>query len=67
MGKFDTISDEGIFLGYSSRSKAYRVFNLTTSTVMELANVVVDGAGPIHDDSDECDTSSPMLEMSEIK
>ena len=27
LGKFDSQSDEGIFLGYSERSKAYRVFN----------------------------------------
>ena len=27
LGKFDTKSDEGIFLGYFSNSKAYRVFN----------------------------------------
>jgi len=26
--KFDTKNDEGIFLGYSSYSKAYRVYNL---------------------------------------
>ena len=42
MGKFDTNSDEGIFLGYSSSSKAYRVFNKTTSKVMETMNVVID-------------------------
>ena len=27
VGKFDSQSDEGIFLGYSSTSKAYRVYN----------------------------------------
>jgi hypothetical protein len=27
LGKFDTKSDEGIFLGYSTNSRAYRVFN----------------------------------------
>ena len=32
---------------------------------MESANVVVDDAGPTHDDSDECDTSPPMLVMTE--
>ena len=30
LGKFDSQSDEGIFLGYSERSKAYRVFNKST-------------------------------------
>ena len=42
MGKFDSRSDEGIFLGYSSTSKAYRVFNKRTLKVMETVNVVID-------------------------
>ena len=33
LGKFDATSDEGIFLGYSSISKAYRVFNKTLDIV----------------------------------
>jgi hypothetical protein len=28
IGKFDVRSDEGIFLGYSTKSKAYRCFNI---------------------------------------
>jgi hypothetical protein len=39
---FDSKSDEGIFLGYSINSRAYRVFNKRTETVMESINVVVD-------------------------
>jgi hypothetical protein len=42
LGKFDTKSDEGIFLGYSTNSRAYRVFNKRTETMMESINVVVD-------------------------
>ena len=42
MGKFDTRSDERIFLGYSSTSKAYRVYNKRTTKVMETVNVVID-------------------------
>ena len=42
MGKFDSQSDEGIFLGYSSTSKAYRVYNQRTKKVMETVNVVID-------------------------
>jgi len=42
LGKFDPKSDEGIFLGYSTNSRAYRVFNKRTETVMESINVVVD-------------------------
>jgi hypothetical protein len=40
LGKFDSKSDEGIFLGYSTNSRAYRVFNKRTETVMESINVV---------------------------
>jgi len=42
LGKFDPKSDEGIFLGYSTNSRAYRVFNKRTETVMESINVVID-------------------------
>ena len=42
VGEFDFQSDEGIFLGYSSTSKAYRVYNKRTMKVMETVNVVID-------------------------
>ncbi len=41
LGKFDSKSDEGIFLGYSTRSKAYRVFNKRTSSMEESINVII--------------------------
>ena len=44
MSKFDSRSDEGIFLGYSMISKAYRVYNLRKSSVMDSVNVAVDDA-----------------------
>ena len=40
MGKFDAKSDEGIFLGYSSQSKAYKVLNKKTNRVEESVHVV---------------------------
>ena len=43
-GKFDAKSDEGIFLGYSTTSRAYRVFNKRTKTVMKSINVKIDDA-----------------------
>ena len=42
VGKFDSRSDEGIFLGYSSTSKAYQVYNKRTMKVMKVVNVVID-------------------------
>ena len=44
LGKFDTKSDKGIFLGYSTTSRAYRVFNKRTKTVVESINVEIDDA-----------------------
>ena len=35
LGKFDPKSDKAIFLGYSSSSKVYRVYNVRTSVVEE--------------------------------
>lgn len=45
IGKFDSRSDIGIFLGYSSSSRAYRVFNKRTLVVEESANVTFDEIG----------------------
>jgi len=42
--KMDPKSDEGIFLGYSTNSRAYIVFNTRAKDVMESINVVIDGA-----------------------
>ena len=44
LGKFDAKSDEGIFLGYSTTSRAYRIFNKRTKAVMESINVEIDDA-----------------------
>uniref|UniRef100_A0A2N9HLR4 CCHC-type domain-containing protein n=1 Tax=Fagus sylvatica TaxID=28930 RepID=A0A2N9HLR4_FAGSY len=48
LGKFDAKSDEGIFLGYSLNSKAYRVFNKRTMVVDESMHVVFDETNPFH-------------------
>ena len=42
LGKFDAKNDEGIFLGYSTNSRAYRVYSKCTKTMMESINVVID-------------------------
>ena len=43
--KFNGKSDEGIFLGYSLNSRAYKVYNKRTNSVMDSVNVVVDDQG----------------------
>ena len=42
LGKFDRKSDEAIFLGYSSYSKAYKVFNKWTLCVEKSVHVLFD-------------------------
>ena len=67
---FDAKSDKGYFLGYSSTSRAYRVYNLRTKTVMELSNVVIndevcsevesENIAPVQDKLVENDDSLPI-------
>jgi hypothetical protein len=42
MRKMDAKIDEGIFLGYSTNSRSYRVYNSKIQVVMESINVVID-------------------------
>ena len=41
-GKLDAKGEEGIFLGYSTRSKSYKCLNINTKKVVESANVNFD-------------------------
>ena len=40
LGKFDAKSDVGIFIGYSTSSKTFRVFNKRTMVVEESIHVI---------------------------
>ena len=42
LGKFDKKCDEGFLLGYSTTSKAYRVWNLDSGTLEEVHDVEFD-------------------------
>ena len=42
IGKFDERSDEAVFLGCSSHSKAYRVYNKRTMCVEESVHILFD-------------------------
>jgi hypothetical protein len=42
--KFDSIVDEGIFVGYSSQRKAYKCYNLRLGKIVETINVKVDAS-----------------------
>ena len=66
LGKFDAKSDEGIFLGYSTTSRAYRVFNKRTKTVMESINVEIDDAitkVEMVDDGEGLSSKEPTVEV----
>ncbi|CAL2236821.1 unnamed protein product [Prunus armeniaca] len=57
LGKFDSRSDVEIFLVHSMNSRACRVFNTRTKTIMESANVIVNDfsvlqVGISHEDTD---------------
>ena len=41
----DPKSDKGIFLGYSTKSRAYKVFNSRTKVMMESINVIIHDKG----------------------
>ena len=46
LDKFGPKVDEGLFLGYTSTSKAYRVFNKSSLKIEEYVHVVFDESNP---------------------
>ena len=59
-GKLYTKSEEYIFLGYSTRSKAYKCLNTNTNKVVESANVKFDEYTEVYE-------VEPMKEPKEYK
>jgi hypothetical protein len=56
LGKFQRLCDIGFLLGYSLKSKAYRVFNHATSVVEETYDVEFDetnGSQGAHENFDD--------------
>ncbi|WP_375651350.1 hypothetical protein, partial [Bartonella sp. OT172YNZD] len=53
LGKFDAKADEAIFLGYSTSSKAFRVFNKRTLVIEESMHVTFDETHSITNDDDD--------------
>ena len=47
--KFEAKADEGVFLGYSSISKTFRVFNISRKTIEETIPATFDEDSFIHD------------------
>ena len=65
LGKFDSKCNNGVFLGYSMNSNAYRVYKMGTQTIMESINVVVDDANDLSDFLKEENISSLIEESSD--
>lgn len=63
--KLDPKSDYGLFLGYSTNSRSYRVFNTITQVTMESINIVVDESIKEANVTKDVRTSIPLHDVSE--
>jgi hypothetical protein len=54
LDKFESRSSDGIFLGYASHSRAFRVLNLDTNLVMKTCEVTIDETQPCNSSVFEC-------------
>lgn len=69
MRKMNPKRDEGIFLGYSTNSISYRVFNSRTKVMMESVNIMVDDSTIEKgiDVDEDVETSSQQTDVLENK
>ena len=70
LGNFDSRTDQGIFLGYSSTKKAYRCYNKRLHKIVESADVKVDDIKPRKEKSpdsieNKCDDQIKDLKKNE--
>ena len=67
LGKFDFKLDDGIFLGYSQTSKAYRVFNKRTLVVEVSMNIIFYEANPFkRNDNDDVEMFKDSVHRMDI-
>ena len=67
LGKFDVKSDEGIFLGYSSVSKAFRIFNKRTLIIEESIHVAFNDISEIRKNDLDDDVNFDSLNLNETR
>ena len=65
-GKFDSKFDVEIFLGYSTTSKAFRVFNKRTLVVVESTHVIFDESNAFSKEKSKEEDDDVGLEESMI-
>jgi hypothetical protein len=63
LDKFESLSSDGILLGYTPDGRSYRVFNLETRTVVESCDVTFDESTPCPHDVFECASDKKMEEI----
>jgi hypothetical protein len=67
LGKFDKKCDEGFLLGYSTTSKAYRVWNLASGTFKEVHDVEFDETKGFQDEDKNLDDVRGIQLLNVIK
>jgi hypothetical protein len=67
LGKFDYKIDVGIFLGYSTISRASRVYNTRTKVVREFVNVIIDDESTTdHNKEEQAELHETQTSISEF-
>ena len=56
LGKFESRVDEGIFVGYSCKIKAYKCYNLIRKQIVENINVTFDEDGAILNNDEDLES-----------
>ena len=67
LGKFDAKAYEAIFVGYSSTSKAYRVFNKSSHTIEESIHVKFEESNIVVENVIEIDSLGENMEKISLK
>ena len=56
MGKFESRVDEGIFVGYSRKRKAYKCYNIRRKQIVESINVTFDEDGVLASNDEDLES-----------
>jgi hypothetical protein len=65
MGKFDSLVDKEILVGYSSKRKEYKCYNLILNKVVESINITIDETGRPESKKEENKAMEQLFEEEE--